>query len=162
MDENMKRTTELLRQQVENTIDAVDEAEFCEDLLKPRLEKLNAVCTQYREIRKLDDAAESKALELEIERLKLESETAIKIRDLDLRAAHDKATKELEEAKLKEQKRSTTTQAVVGGVTAATGIAGLIATVHCFNKSLQFETTGSFTSKSGNFISSIKNLFKRH
>lgn len=126
------------------------------ELEQQKLDAETALKIRDLELRKVKEE-EERALE----RIKMESDTAIRIRETDLKEENDKKSRELEELKLKEQKRSNTTQAVIGGVTAATGIAGIFATVSCFKKSLRFEETGSFTNKSGQTIGSLFNLFRR-
>lgn len=120
------------------------------------------------EMKKLEASTELKKQEIDnelkkiaIETQKLESDTAIRIREVELKEASDKKNQELEELRVNEQKRANTTQAVLGGVTAATGVAGILATLHCFKKSMQFEETGSYTNKTGQHVGSLFNLFRK-
>lgn len=155
-------TSEMLDEQIKKTLEELDDVRvFTDESVKPVLEKLKVLHSQQIELRKLDHEIDSKNRSLELEQQKLETDTAIKIRDLELREADQKKKNEIEESKVKEQKKANVTSAVVGGVTAATGVAGIWATLHCFKKSMIFEQTGSYTNKSGQMVGSMFNLFKR-
>lgn len=161
MEEN-KTTVELLDSQIKETLEDIEMARFTnEENVKPMLEKLKVLHTQQLEIQKLEQQAEAKRKELEIEFQKFETETAIKIRELELKEKEAKNAQTNEELKLKEQKKANTTNAVLGGVTAATGVAGILATLHCFKKSMIFEQTGSYTNKTGQAVGGLFNLFRR-
>lgn len=154
-------TTEMLDEQIRKTLEELDSGYFTDENAKPVLERLKILHTQQMEARKLEHDIESKNRSLELDQQKLETDTAIKIRELELKEADQKKKNEIEESKVKEQKKSNVTNAVIGGVTAATGVAGILATLHCFKKSMIFEQTGSYTNKSGQMVGSISNLFKK-
>ena len=157
-----KTTTELLDEQIRKTIEELDDQRiFTDETVRPALDKLKTLCTQKAEFQKLETEAFLKNRELDLQQRKIEDDTAIRIREVDLKAADQKKNNEIEEAKVKEQKKANTTQAVIGGVTAATGVAGILATLHCFKKSMLFEETGSYTNKSGQAVGSLFNLFRR-
>ena len=185
--DNEKTTAEMLEEQIRKTIEELDDVRvFTDETVKPVLEKLKVLHMQQVELLKVTSNAELKKreldleqqkqetetemknrdrelkqLELELEHQKLENDTAIRIREVELKEASDKKSHEIEEAKVKEQRKANTTQAVIGGVTAATGVAGILATLHCFKKSMIFEQTGSYTNKSGQMVGSMFNLFRR-
>lgn len=158
----VKTTKEMLDEQIKETLDDLEVARFSdENNVKPILEKLKVLHTQQLEIQKLEQQAVAKRQELELELQKFENETAIKIRELELKEKEAKNNQANEEQKLKEQKKSNVTNAVLGGVTAATGVAGILATLHCFKKSMIFEQTGSYTNKTGQAVGGLFNLFRR-
>lgn len=162
MEEMEKTTTELLDDQIRKTIEELDDGMiFTDEKVKPVLDKLKALCSQKAELQKIEIDALLKNRELDLQQRKIEDDTAIRIREVNLKAADQEKTHEIEEAKVKEQKKANTTQAVIGGVTAATGVAGILATLHCFKKSMLFEETGSYTNKSGQAVGSLFNLFRR-
>jgi len=162
LNEVTKTTTEMLDEQIKKTLEELDDVRvFTDDSVKPVLERLKVLHTQQMEARKLEYEIAAKNRALELDQQKLETDTAIKIRELELKEADQKKSHEIEEAKVKEQKKSNVTNAVVGGVTAATGVAGILATLHCFKKSMIFEQTGSYTNKSGQMVGSMFNLFRR-
>lgn len=162
MDNLEKTTAEMLDEQIRKTIEELDDGRyFTDETAKPILEKLKVLHTQQIEALKLEHEIAVKNRALELDQQKLETDTAIKIRDLELREADQKKTHEIEEAKVNEQRKSNVTNAVIGSVTAATGVAGILATLHCFKKSMIFEQTGSYTNKSGQMVGSISNLFRR-
>ena len=162
MNDMEKTTTELLDEQIRKTIEELDDGRiFTDDTAKPVLEKLKVLHQQRMEAKKLEIDEAAKNRELELRQQKLETDTAIRIRDLELREADQKKNHDLEEQKIREQKKANTTTAVIGGVTAATGVAGILATLHCFKKSMLFEQTGSYTNKTGQQVGSMFNLFRR-
>lgn len=164
MNEMEKTTAELLDEQIKKTIEELDDSRIGftdENMAKPVLERLKILHTQQIEAQKLEHEIAAKNRALELEQQKLETDTAIKIRELELKEADQKKTHEIEEAKVKEQKKTNVTNAFIGGVTAATGVAGILATLHCFKKSMIFEQTGSYTNKSGQMVGSMFNLFRR-
>lgn len=162
MEENKNTTAELLDAQIKETLDDLEIARFArDDSAKPILEKLKVLHTQQLEIQKLEQQTAQKKQELELELQKFETETAIKIRELELKEKEAKSNQANEEQKLEEQKKANVTNAVLGGVTAATGIASILATLHCFKKSMQFEETGSYTNKTGQAVGGLFNLFRR-
>lgn len=153
---------EMLNVQIKETLDDLELARFSSDEnIKPVLDKLKILHTQQLEIQKLEQQAADKRQELELELRKIESETAIKIRELELKEREAKNNQANEEQKLREQKKSNIANAVIGGVTAATGVAGILATLHCFKRSMIFEETGSYTNKTGQAVGSLFNLFRR-
>lgn len=157
-----KTTTELLDDQIRKTIEELDDGRiFTDETVKPVLDRLKTLCSQKVELQKLEADAFLKNRELDLQQRKIEDDTAIRIREVELKEAEQKKTHEIEEAKVKEQKKANTTQAVIGSVTAATGVAGILATLHCFKKSMQFEETGSYTNKSSQAVGSLFNLFRR-
>lgn len=157
-----KTTTEMLDEQIRKTLEELDDGRyFTDETAKPILDKLKVLYQQQIETRKLDNEIIMKARELELEQQKMQSDAVIKIRDLELKEADQKKNHELEEEKVKQQKKQNAVNAVIGGATAATGIAGIFATLHCFKKSMQFEETGSYTNKTGQHVGSLFNLFKK-
>ena len=162
MEEIKNTTAELLDSQIKETLDDLEMARFSNDeSAKPILEKLKTLHTQQLEIQKLEQQTAAKKQELELELQKFEAETAIKIRELELKEKEAKSNQANEEQKLREQKKSNVTNAVIGGVTAATGIASIWATLHCFKRSMIFEETGSYTNKSGQAVGGLFNLFRK-
>lgn len=176
--ENMKEIVDLLEEQIKSVNKELELTLPGEDE-KPKLEKLRILTTQLAELKKVDNEhdlktkqmnfeiqkhqsdVEMKQRELDFEYKKLEEDTAIRNRETDLKEKNEKRNQEIEEMKVKEQKRSNVTNAIIGGVTAATGVAGLAATLHCFKKSMIFEQTGSYTNKTGQQIGNMFNLFRR-
>ena len=163
MANNDKTTVEMLDEQIRATLDDLNMHEFTDDegKIKPLLEKLKVLQAQRLEILKLDNDIAIRNRELDLNTQKLEADTAIRIREVELKEKSDKQAHEIEEAKVKEQKKANVTNAIIGGVTAGTGIAGIIATLHCFKKSMQFEETGSYTNKTGQHVGGLFNLFRR-
>lgn len=162
MEETTLTTTEMLEEQIRKTLEELDDMRmFTDESVKPALERLKVLHSQQLEALKLENEIAAKNRALELDRQKLETETAIKIRELELKEADQKKTHEIEEAKAKEQKKTNVTNAVIGGVTAATGVAGILATLHCFKKSMIFEQTGSYTNKTGQAVGGLFNLFRR-
>lgn len=160
--EETKTTKEMLDEQIKETLDDLEVERYSNpEKVKPMLEKLKVLHTQQLEIQKLEQQAAAKRQELELELQKFENETAIKIRELELKEKEAKNNQANEEQKLKEQKKSNVTNAVLGGVTAATGVAGILATLHCFKKSMIFEQTGSYTNKSSQAVGGLFNLFRK-
>lgn len=161
MEEKMT-TTELLDEQIRKTIEELDDGRiFTDETVKPVLERLRTLCSQKADLQKIETEAFLKNRELDLQQQKNQDDAAIRNRELDLKEADQKKTHELEEAKAEAQKKANTTQAVIGGVTAATGVAGILATLHCFKKSMIFEETGSYTNKSGQVVGNMFNLFRR-
>ena len=163
MDKEAMTTTEMLDEQIRKTLEELDDLKigFTDETAKPALDKLKVLHAQLIDAQKLELEIATKNRELELNQQKLETDTAIRIREVELREADQKKTHEIEEAKVREQKKSNVTTAVIGGVTAATGVAGILATLHCFKKSMIFEQTGSYTNKSAQMVGSMSNLFRR-
>ena len=114
--EEVKTTKEMLDDQIRETLDDLEMARFSnEESVKPMLEKLKVLHTQQLEIQKLEQQATQKRQELELELQKFENDTAIKIRELELKEKEAKNNQANEEQKLKEQKKSNVTNAVLGG-----------------------------------------------
>ena len=162
MENNKQTTAELLEEQIRETLNDLSVEHFGnEQTTKPILEKLRTLNSQHMELMKLENDIALRKQELELELKKLETETALKSRELDIKENDSKANNAIEEQKIKEQKKQNMTNAIIGGVTAGTGIAGIIATLHCFKKSMQFEETGSYTNKTAQHVGGLFNLFKR-
>ncbi len=161
--EEVKTTEALLESEIRRTLEELNDQRmvFTDETVKPVLDKLKVLHQQQLDFQKLKSETELKNRELDLNALKLETDTAIRIREVELKEKEQKQAHEIEEQKVKEQKRSNVTQAVVGGVTAATGLAGIAATLHCFKKSMIFEETGSYTNKSGQAVGSLFNLFRK-
>lgn len=161
--ENEKLTTyDMLDNQIRETLEDLELARFSnEENVKPILDKLKILHNQQLELQKLEQEAVQKRRELELEFQKFENETALRIRELELKEKEAKNNQANEEEKLREQKKANVTNAVLGGVTAATGVAGIWATLHCFKKSMQFEETGSYTNKSSQAVGGLFNLFRK-
>lgn len=160
--EDKKTTTEMLEEQILGTLEDLEMAKFSsEENVKPLLEKLKVLYAQKLELEKLKNNEKAKERELDLEQQKLETDTAIRIRELELKEESDKKNRDLERRRHHEQKRSNTVTAIIGGVTALTGIGGLFATLHCFKKGMIFEQTGSYTSKTGNTVRNLFGLFRR-
>lgn len=143
--ENVKTTSELLEEQIRTTLDDLDLIRLGGDheAQKALLERLKVL------------AEERLAIE------KFETDTAIKIRELESREKREKKEQELEAEKVKEQKKENVINAVLGSVTAATGLGSIWATLHCFKKGIKFEETGSYTTRTGQSVGSILGLFRR-
>ena len=157
-----KTTGQLLEEQIKKTLSELDDMRvFTDESVKPVLDKLKTLHQQSLDLQKLENDISLRKRELELEMQKFETDTALKIREAEFKEADSKKNHELEEEKLKEQKKTNTTNAIIGGATAATGIAGIIATLHCFKKSMQFEETGSYTNKTGQHVGGLFNLFRR-
>lgn len=155
-------TAEMLENEIRETLKDISIEQYSgPEKMTPLLNKLKVLHTQQMELQKLELEAAIKQHEIELASLKQEQETALKIRDLELREKEAKENHELEEQKVKEQKKSNVTNAVLGSVTAATGVASILATLHCFKKSMQFEETGSYTNKTGQAVGGLFNLFRR-
>ena len=187
MDNNEKTTAEMLEDQIRKTIEELDDVRvFTDENVRPVLEKLKVLYTQQVELLKATSNVELKKRELDLEQQKQENDiemknldrelkqreldleqqkhetdTAIRIREVEWKEANDKLSHEIEKAKVAEQKKANITQAVVGGATAATGFLTIFETVRCFNKSMRFEETGSYTNKSDQKVGSMFNLFRR-
>ena len=147
MDENVneKTTQEMLEEQIRTTLEDLDLARFADNEAerKALLEKLKVLYEQQIAIQKY------------------ETDTAIRIRELESREKREKKEQELEAEKVKEQKKANIVNAVIGGVTAATGIGSIWATLHCFKRGMIFEQTGSYTSNTDRHIGSLFSLFRK-
>lgn len=137
------------------------------NLEKEKFEADLAARNKELELKEEQDKAKKK--ELELEQQKLETDAELKVAELKLKEEQDKKNHELEAKKaemeaqkIQEQKRSNTTTAIIGGVTAITGILGLVATVICWRQGMHFEETGSFTSKTTQNVNAVANLFRKH
>ena len=164
MEDTEKTTTmEMLEQQIRGTLEDLEMEKFSSDeqKIKPLLEKLKVLYAQKLEQQKLTMDQLKNERQLSLDQQRLETDTAIRIRELEIKEESDKKAREMEEKKLEEQKRSNTVTAIIGGVTALTGIGGLIATVNCFKKGLQFEQTGSYTSKTSSVVGSIFRILSK-
>ena len=149
MDENVneKTTQEMLEEQIRTTLEDLDLARFAGEneagTRKALLEKLKVLYEQQIAIQKY------------------ETDTAIRIRELESREKREKKEQELEAEKVKEQKKANIVNAVIGGVTAATGIGSIWATLHCFKRGMIFEQKGSYTSNTDRHIGSLFSLFRK-
>lgn len=151
MNEGTKKTnTELLDEQIRVVLEDLDIAKFNEAETKPLLDKLKVLCSQK-------DIIEKAARDQE----RIENDTAIRIKELELKEKNDKRTREMEEKKMEEQKKSNTVNAIIAGVGALTGIASLVVTVFMFKKGLTFEETGSYTAKTVQTIGNVARIVKR-
>lgn len=150
MNEGTKKTnTELLDEQIRVVLEDLDIAKFNETETKPLLDKLKVLCSQK-------DIIEKAARDQE----RIENDTAIRIKELELKEKNDKRTREMEEKKMEEQKKSNTVNAIIAGVGALTGIASLVVTVFMFKKGLTFEETGSYTAKTVQTIGNVARIVK--
>lgn len=146
---NNKTAIEMLDDMIKTTLEDLDIAKFNNEEQKPLLEKLKTLCAQKKE---LEDSARDCT--------KIENDTAIRIKELELKEENEKKTREIEEKKVEEQKKSNTVNAIIAGVGALTGIASLVVTVFMFKKGLTFEETGSYTTKTIEKIGSLGRIVK--
>lgn len=148
-EETNKTTVELLDEQIKGVLEDLEIAKFSEEQAKPLLDKLKTLCAQ-KEI--FEKAARDQE--------KLDNDTAIRIKELELREENDKRSREIEEKKLNEQKKNNTLNVIIAGVGALTGIISLGVTVFLFKKGLTFEETGSYTAKTVQNIANVARIVK--
>ena len=162
MEENQKTTGQMLEDEIRKTLNELDDVRvFTDESVKPVLDKLRVLHNQYLDLQKLELDEAIRKCELELEMRKFETETALKIREAEFKEADSKKNRELEEAKLKEQKKSNTTNAIIGGMTVATGLLTIGSTLYCFKHGMMFEEHGAFTAKTAQHVGGIINMFRR-
>lgn len=173
---------EMLEEQIRATLKELEETEAKKENASRNamlLSRLKLLQEQQLAIQKLEVERNNKAQgllldqqkfevetamknrELELNQQKLEVETAIKNRELELKREADQKAQALEEAKLKEQKKSNLLSAATNGVIALTGLGGLWLTLKCFKMGLTFEQTGSYTTKTSQQIGSLFSILRR-
>lgn len=164
MDE--KEIRRMMEEEYTETLKDITNIAMDEEQHKKAMAKLELLHKQIMDERKLEEESRQKALDRELKVHQGAGEEILREKELEekhTQAAMDWEQKnkelELKEQELKSENRNRVVGWILAGATTVTTVVSMVLTNKWLKQTMSFEETGTFTSKSGRFVSDIKRLF---